>query len=102
MTIIRELKQLNLEGQLEDLVFYAASAKTARAEFEARNIPVPEWLDDAIRQLTTAIDNQTRDAKLLKLRELQTQRQSFLSREEKRQATEQEIARLEAELAGKV
>lgn len=101
MNIIRDLKQFNADtAQLEDMVVLAAIGKLSRAEFELRNIPVPEWLDTVNRTLTTAIDNQTREAKILRLRELQAEEDRLMPVSERRQKVAEQRAKLEQELAG--
>jgi hypothetical protein len=103
MQITRELKTFVAESSnLEDMIVLSANARNIRHEYESKNIPVPEWLDDVYRRLTAAIDTQTRESKLLRLKNLQAEEEKFLSREEKAAKIRAEREALEAELAGKV
>lgn len=99
--LIRDIRSFNRDTTpLEDAVFLSAIGKIARTEFEAKGIPVPEWLDDFNRTVSTAIDNQTREAKLLRLRELNAEEERLMPASEKRERVAAAKKALEQELAG--
>jgi hypothetical protein len=97
--MLSEIRQWNEQTtNLEDTVELLWAAKGIRAEFEAKNAPVPEYLDAQIRALNRAIDSQTRDAKELRLKELRAQAAGLMTTTEKRARVEAELAALEAEI----
>lgn len=95
------LRNFNTETTpLEDLVAISFLARGLRAEYESRGVAVPEWLDESVRKATNAISNQTRDAKLAELRELELQEEKLIPASERRERIAARKAALEAELAG--
>lgn len=101
MQIIAQLKTFNADTTpLEDLVTLSFVARGLRAEYDARGVAVPEWLDDAIRRVTNAISNQTRDAKVARLRELAAAEDKLIPASERREKIAAERQALEKELAG--
>ncbi len=102
VNMINELKRFNADTtQLEDTIVLSAVGKLVRAEYEARNVEVPAWLDDVNRRLTRAIDTQTREAKELRRKELLATKSGLETREEKRLRVEAELAALDGDLAAK-
>jgi hypothetical protein len=100
--MLADLKRLDLDRNgVEELVAFAAFAKMLHAEFQARNLPAPEWLDDKIRQLNREITSRGRDALEMRLKEIRAQRTQLMTPSEKREALAAEEAALEAQLASK-
>lgn len=101
MSMLRDLKQfVEDQSDLEVMIALSVFAKGLRAEYDAKNIPVPEWLDDRLRQIARAIDGQTRDAKELRLKEIAAEETRLLTSSEKRERLAAERSRLEGELQG--
>lgn len=101
VNILRELKAFNADvSSVEEEILLLHQAKGMRAEYDARNIPAPEWLDDVIRRLTRAIEAQTRDAKELRLKEIRAAKAGLMTASEKREQLAREEAEIEAQLAG--
>lgn len=99
--MLQELKKLDLDRlALDEALVYAAFAKSLHAEYDARNIPAPEWLDDRIRQLNREITSRGRDALEMRLKEIRAQRSQLMTPTEKREALAAEEAALAAQLAG--
>lgn len=100
--MLEQLKRFDAERtSVEEMVSLISYAKVLRQGFEGFNLPVPEWLDDRLRQLTRAIDAQTRDAKELRLKEIRAAQTQLLTAGEKREKLAQEEAALVSELAQK-
>jgi hypothetical protein len=99
--MLEQLKHLDLDRiSLEEAVELAVYAKLLHAEFEAQQVDVPAWLDDRSRELKREIRVRQQDAVEKRIRELKARREALLPAEEKRTKIEQEIATLEAKMAG--
>lgn len=99
--MLAELKALNTDkAPLEEMVALSAVAKIVRAEFEAKNVAVPTWLDDAQRALSREIAGRTRDALEMRLREVEQARVGLETTAEKRERLEREAESLRKQLAG--
>lgn len=85
----------------DDLVLFVIQLKQVRDEYvnNFRTIPVPEWLEPRWREVEAELNLRVRAERERQLRSLKAQREILLPREEKRTQVEQEIARLEQELA---
>lgn len=100
MDVISQLKQLNPDAaSLDQMIILSAFAKILEAEYGAKQISRPEWLDDSQRTLAREIQARTRDAKELRLRELEQAEKSLESATEKRERIRKEREALQAELA---
>lgn len=100
-TMLRQLKQfVEDQADTETMIALSVFAKGMRAEYEARNISVPEWLDDRIRQIGRALEASTRDAKELRLKEIAAEETRLLTGAEKREKLKAEREKLETELQG--
>lgn len=99
--MLRQLKQfVEDQADTETMIALSVFAKGMRAEYEARNISVPEWLDDRIRQIGRALEASTRDAKELRLKEIAAEETRLLTGAEKREKLKAEREKLETELQG--
>ena len=97
--MLEQLKRLDVNRlQLDEALAYAAFAKGLRQEYDTRNIPAPEWLDDAIRALNKDVEGRRRDALEMRLKEIRAQKTQLMTPAEKREA----LAAEEAELVGKL
>lgn len=98
--MLAELKRFDTSfGDIEDMVALSHFAKGLRAEYEVQNLPIPEWLDDKVRQLARAIGAKTVDARSLRLKEIAAEESRLKTAAERRQELADEKARL---LAGAV
>lgn len=86
---------------LDETVGVLALAKIIRAEFEAKNVAVPEWLDTQLRALNRAVEALTRDAKELRLKEILAQEAQLMTSAEKREKLAKEKEALLNEGVGK-
>ena len=103
MSVIDQLKNFNERNvgtELLEVVALSVQAKAIRVEAEAKNVPIPEFLDDAIRSLNRVISERTRDARELRLKELLAEESRLLTAGEKRERIAAERAKLQAELTG--
>lgn len=97
--MLEQLKRLDIDRiSLEEMLALAAFAKSLHAEYDLRNIPSPEWLDDKIRLLNREIGARSRDALEMRLREVRAQQTQLLTPAEKRAKLAEEEARLQAQL----
>lgn len=95
------VKNWNVDAAgLEETVAVLAIAKTIHATFDAKNVPIPEWLDNQIRALNRAVENMTRDARELRLKELLAAQEQDLTPSERREKRQKEIEALKAQGVG--
>lgn len=100
MQIVNELKSLNTDAStLDQMIALSAFAKILEAEYGAKQVSRPEWLDDAQRTLAREIQSRTRDAKELRLREIEHSERALEEKAEKRERLRKEKEALQAELA---
>lgn len=98
---IRELKMFNADvTQLEDTIALEAFAKALRDRYEAHAIEVPEWLSDALKRLTRAIDAQTTEARELRAKEIKAALDGLATRDEKKAKLQAELDKLQPQAAG--
>lgn len=99
--MLDQLKRLDVDRmQLDETLALAAFAKSLHAEYDARAIPAPEWLDDSVRTLNREISMRTRDALEMRLKEIRAQKTQLESAGEKRERLAREEEELTAKLAG--
>lgn len=97
---LKNFNERNVGTELLEVVALSVQAKAIRAEAEAKNVPIPEFLDDVIRALARTIGERTRDARELRLKEIAAEESRLLTSAEKRDRLAAEKAKLTAELAG--
>lgn len=98
--MLKELRSFDADRcDIDQLVALSAFAKVLHAEYEARNINVPEWLDDSRRTLAREIEGRRRDALELRLKEVRAQKSGLMTASEQREALAAEEAALTSELA---
>lgn len=99
--MLEKLKGLDLQTPtLDELIYLSSQAKALRAEFDANNAEVPEWLDNRIRELKREIQSRLQDSVALRIKTLKAQRDALKTPQEKREAIEAELQKLEAATAG--
>ena len=100
MDLLQQLKTFNADASsLDQMVWFSAVAKILESEYSARGIARPEWLDDCQRTLAREIQSRTRDAKELRLREIEQSERALEEKAEKRDRLRKEKEALQAELA---
>lgn len=96
-----ELMAVNLDGvSLEELIAFAMQARLIRAEYEHRNIEVPEKLDEKNRELGRELVRRTADAQAKLLRDLKAQRANLATPEEKRGKLDRQIEEMIGRMVG--
>lgn len=81
-------------ASLDELISLSAFGKSLKAEFEARQIATPEYVDDKLSTIGREIDARTADAKARRIRDLKAQREGLKTAAEKREAIDKELAAL--------
>lgn len=97
---LKNFNERNVGTELLEVVALLVQAKAIRAEAEARNVPIPEFLDDTLRSLNRVIAERTRDARELELKEIAAEEARLLTAPEKRARLAERREKLEKELAG--
>ncbi len=82
-----------------DLVMAVIQLRVVSDGYSDLGIDEPQWLVEKIRDAESELKHRRRDAKERKLIELRMKREGLKSRDEKRGDTEEEIRKLEEELA---
>ena len=96
-SLIMDLKNFNSDGKdLDELVELAAEGRAFRAEYEALQLEVPEWLDNSLKAVRRDIRDRVADSKAARLKELKARRAQLKTTEEKRSELDKEIEKLEA------
>lgn len=99
--MLNDLRRVNLDGQnLDELMALDFFALGLRARFEARQAPVPEWLDARIRELSREITRRTADHLEKSLKDIEAQEAALMTQEQKRAKVAAEKARLLAQMSG--
>jgi hypothetical protein len=94
-SMLEQFKQFNAEAaDLDELVEVAMFGRHFRAEHEALNVPIPEYVDDNIRVIRREIDARLADKRAARVRELKAQRDSLKTAAERREAIDKELAAL--------
>ena len=94
------LKNFNAERMdLTELVALAAFGDSVSAKFKESGVDAPEWLDVNRASLTREIKSRNADRLSAKLRSAKARLETLKTPDEKRKATEDEIAQLTARLA---
>ena len=101
-TMLEKLKNLAstlaLKGAVDALVELAAYGRALRAEYEAQKIPAPKWLEPNLKALQQEIRARWQAERRAQLLAAERELEELRSREEKREAKEEEIKRLREEL----
>lgn len=82
-----------------DLVMAVIQLRVVSDGYSDLGIDEPQWLVEKIRDAESELKHRRRDAKERQLIELRMKREGLKSRDEKRGDTEEEIRKLEQELA---
>ena len=99
MDMLQQLRRLNTEtANLDELVALETFAMQLKGGYERRQVPVPDWLDQALKTLELEIVAKTRAALELKLREARAKQANLRTREERREMANQEVEMLEKAL----
>jgi hypothetical protein len=94
-TMLENFKKFNAEAaDLDELVEVATFGRQFRAEHEALNVPIPEYVDDNLRVIRREIDARLADKRAARVRELKAQREGLKTASERREAIEKELAAL--------
>jgi hypothetical protein len=87
--MLDQFKNFNAEAaDLDELVEVASFGRQFRAEHEALNVPIPEYVDDNLRVIRREIDGRLADKRAARVRELKAQPG------ERREAIDRELAAL--------
>jgi hypothetical protein len=93
--MLQEFKNFNVDAaDLDELIALSAFGKQLRAEFEARQVAVPEYVSDNLNSLAREIDSRVADRRAQRVRELKAQRDSLKTAQERRDAIDKELAAL--------
>jgi len=93
--MLQNFKSFNIDtADLDELVELATFGRQFRAEHEALNVPVPEYVDDNLRAIRKEIDSKLSDRRAQRVRELKAQRDSLKTAQERRDAIDKELAAL--------
>lgn len=93
--MLETFKQFNAEAaDLDELVEVAAFGRQFRAEHEALNVPIPEYVDDNLRVIRREIDARLADKRAARVRELKAQKENLKTASERREAIDKELAAL--------
>ncbi len=93
--MLDQFKNFNADRMdIDDLVEVATFGRQFRAEHEALNVPVPEYVDDNLRSIRKEIDSRLADRRAVRVRELKAQRDSLKTAQERRDAIDKELAAL--------
>lgn len=83
----------------DELIALCAFGKMLRAEYVARKLPAPAWLEDKLRTIERTIEMNRHDELVRRRRELLAQQQTDATPEERRAARAKELAEIDAALA---
>ena len=93
--MLQRFKSFNAESaDLDELVEVAVFGRQFRAEHEALNVPIPEYVDDTLRVVRREIDGRLADKRAARVRELKAQRENLKTAAERREAIDKELALL--------
>ena len=93
---ITKLKTFTTDGlTVDELVELGALARVLRSEYETRQLPIPEWLDDQHRAVAREIESRVADQRAMRVREIKSQLASLETATEKRARLAAELAQLE-------
>lgn len=94
-SMLDQFKKFNAEAaDLDELVAVAAFGRQFRAEHEALNVAVPEFVDDNLRVIRREIESRVADKRATRVRELKAQKENLKTAQERRSAIDAELAAL--------
>jgi len=101
-TLLNELREVATSGKgLDELMVLSTQAQALRNTYEAKGVPVPEWLDETNRTLNGRIAELNRDILEARLREITQAEEALKTPGERRAALATERQRLEQMLGKK-
>jgi len=90
-----QFRDFNVDtGQLDELVELAAFGRQLRAEYETLQLDIPEWASTQLEALRREIRTRSEDARLARIREIDSRIDSLKSSEEKKSELLKERERL--------
>lgn len=97
---IEKLKKLNLDTLLDmdEAVSLSATARLMAEEFEALDLPVPEWLEKSTDVLRAEIARRTHAADMAAMRSLESELEGYKTVSEKRSEAQKRLANLQKKL----
>jgi hypothetical protein len=98
LVALRNFSFSGATGNLESLMELAAYGRTLAAEYEAQQVPPPQWLSENLKLVAEAIKATWRQERLAKLKAAEDELGKLRTQEEKRAAKEEEVRRLREEL----
>lgn len=99
MDMLQQLRRLNTEtSSLDEMIALETFAVQLKQNYERHQVPVPEWLEQALKTLELEIVAKTRAALELRLREARAKQANLRTREERRQMADNEVEMLEKAL----
>lgn len=97
--LIEQLKNFDANrASIDELIELASLGRIIHAEYDARDVEAPEWLNVQIKSLGNEITAKTRDRDEARLRELQARQDTLKTTAEKKVENAREIARLNKRL----
>jgi len=97
MSLLNRLRSLKVETlQPEDAIELLVTAKAVKAEFDARQMEVPDFIEQGIVQLNREISSRNADNLERRLAELKARRLSLTPRAERLKEIDEELAALQA------
>lgn len=94
--MLNELKTLNLQRpDIDELVALSVFGKGMRAEYEAHQLEVPQWLDDRTRDISREIRNRTEDARAKRISEIRSRMDALKTATERKAELQAELDKLE-------
>lgn len=98
--MLDDLKNWNADRMdITELVALVSFADGVVAKFQELGIEAPEWVGENTRAIHTEIKSKNRDRLAMKLKAAKARLETLKTPDEKRKATEDEIARLTEQLA---
>jgi hypothetical protein len=93
---LEQLRRIKAETiALDDAVAAFAAAKTIRAEYEARQLDVPTWIEELMRDLNHVIKSATADRIAARKSEIRAQLSGLETHAEKRRRLTAELDALD-------
>jgi hypothetical protein len=100
MQMLDNLRSFDIDRiHTDEAIALVVFAKGLRAEYETRQMDVPEWLTDKVRSLDRWIASNRRDALELRLKEARAAQAGLMTADQRREKVAADILAIEAELA---
>jgi hypothetical protein len=98
--VLEKLKQLNLDRLLDmdEAIALSAYARGLEGEYEALEMPIPEWLVKATDVLREEIARRTKAADLAELKRIENELESYKTVGEKKNEAQRRLAQLQNKL----